>query len=122
METGDPMSWELTCRGEVLRDWHLALIQVGDTMKLSRMVDVLRDIERRIWTIEEHADVYSLEDKGKGRAMDVDEEIDELEDERMDEGPRDKGKGKAIEIEAGDEVDVGLNNPPVSSSYTLSFS
>ena len=101
------MSWELECREEVFKDWHLALVQVADTMHLPRMVDVLRDIERRVWEIEEHADVSGLGDKGKGRAMDVDDEIDELEDERMDETPRDKGKGRAVE--------TGLNDPPVSN-------
>lgn len=115
METGDPASWELECRGEVFRDWNLALVQVAGTMKLSRMVDALRDIERRVWTIEEHADVNQYEDKGKGRAMDVDEEeVDELMEDATDDTPRGKGKGRAIEVD-DEEVDLGLNDPPVSN-------
>ena len=116
METGDPTSWDLTCRGEVFHDWFTMLKQGGASLQLPRMADVVHDIERRIWTIEEHADVNRLEeprraDKGKERVIDVDEEIDELMDETMDEVPRDKGKGKAV------DVAVGLNDPPVSPSY-----
>ena len=107
METGDPLDWDLTSRGEVFRDWHLALIQGGASLRLPRMADVVRDLERRIWELEEHADVNRLQDKGKGRAMDVDDEVDELVDEGMDETPRDKGKGRAVEM--------GLNDPPVSN-------
>ena len=105
METGDPLDWDLTSQGEVLRDWHLALVQGGASLRLPRMADVVRDIERRIWELEEHADVNRLQDKGKGRAIDVDEEVDELVDEGTSEIPGDKGKGRALE--------VGLNDPPV---------
>lgn len=113
METGDPSRWELGCRGEVLREWKLTLIQAADVIQIPRMVEVVHDIERRIWTIEEHADVNGLEDKGKGREAGGDEPTDE----GMDEPPRDKGKGRAVDVEEGNRVDEGLNDPPVSFCY-----
>src|ERR1700679_2601022 len=123
METGDPTSWDLTCRGDVFHDWHTTLRQGGTSLRLPRMADVVRDIERRIWEIEEHADVSRFgeprrADKGKEQVIDVDE-IDELMDETRDEVPRDKGKGKAVDIEDGHHVDKGLNDPPVRSTSFL---